>query len=217
MAQEVRLAYEQFPPFEYLEDGQARGTNMDQIRNVCAELGLTPVFLQRPWARALEDVRDGLVDGVFSLFRTSAREEFLFYADVPLAHEEVVVFVTREDLHLASIGDLRGLNVGVIRGYSYGEGIRASLPENTAQFKDGTALLRMLCQGRIDAALTTRFAGEGLLAQLSCDQTARVALTLSRRPLFIAFSRKIGDRGQRLAEAFTRELGSRRRGGQFGR
>jgi polar amino acid transport system substrate-binding protein len=205
-AGELRLAYEDFPPFEYQQDGEPRGTHVSLIRQVCDRLGLTPVFLNRPFARAMADARSGQVDGIFSLFRNTIREGEFHYADTPLSFEDTVVFVTRGDLHPASVRDLAGLRVGVIRGYYYGEGVSTQLPPEVDQFKDMESLLRMLGEGRIDAALATRHSGEYIIRQLGYQDRARVVLQLSRRPLFIAFTKARGAQGRHLAEQFSREL-----------
>jgi len=205
-ADEVRLVYEDFPPFEYRQDGEARGDSVALIRRVCAGLGLVPVFMSRPWARAVDDVRTGHADGIFSLFRSEEREGWLHFARQPLAYEDTVVFVARGDLHPESLEALSGLRVGVVRGYHYGPGVSMRLPESPIPFKDVEALLAMLCEGRIDAALATRRSGEYILERLACADRARVVLELARMPLYIAFSRVDEARGRRLAEMFSREL-----------
>jgi polar amino acid transport system substrate-binding protein len=205
-ADQLRLVYEDFPPFEYMERGEARGECVELVRRVCQRLGLTPVFLHRPWARAMDDVRVGHVDGIFSLFRTADRARAMHYADTPLAYDETVVFVADARLRPESLDDLTGLRVGAIRGYYYGLGVAEQLPVDTDRFKDMETLLRMLGEGRIDAAVATRRSGEYVLARLGYAAEVRVALVLARLPLYIAFSRSDDARGRRLAEAFGREL-----------
>jgi polar amino acid transport system substrate-binding protein len=205
-AGELRLAYEDFPPFEYQQDGEPKGTHVAIIRRVCERLGVTPVFLNRPFARAMADALSGQVDGIFSLFRNNVRAGEFHYADTPLSFEDTVVFVTRTDLHPESVRDLAGLRVGVIRGYFYGEGVSTQLPREVDRFKDMESLLRMLGEGRIDAALATRHSGEYIIRQLGYQDRARVVLQLSRRPLFIAFTKARGTHGRHLAEQFSREL-----------
>ncbi|WP_231117192.1 substrate-binding periplasmic protein [Pseudodesulfovibrio alkaliphilus] len=206
-ADEVRLVYEDFPPFEYQQEGEARGDSVVLIRRVCAELGLVPVFMNRPWARAVDDVRSGHADGIFSLFRSAEREKWLHFAEQPLAYEDTVVFVARGDLQPGSLEDLAGLRVGVVRGYHYGPDVSTRLPESPMLFKDVEALLAMLCEGRIDAALATRRSGEHVLERLGgCADRARVVLELARMPLHIAFSRRDEVRARRLADMFSRVL-----------
>ncbi len=212
VAGELRLAYEDFPPFEYQQDGEPKGTHVAIIRQVCERLGVTPVFLSRPFARAMADARSGQVDGIFSLFWSKVRASEFHFADTPLSFEDTVVFVTRGDLHPASVRDLAGLRVGVIRGYYYGEGVSTQLPADVDQFKDMEALLRMLGEGRIDAALATRHSGEYTIRQMGYQDRARIALQLSRRPLFIAFTKARGAHGRHLAEQFSRELEAIRAG-----
>lgn len=207
LAEEVRLVYEDFPPFESLQGGEARGESVALIRQVCARLGLTPVFMHRPWARALDDVRTGHADGIFSLFRSEEREKSLIYAQQPLAHDETVVFVARDDLHPESLEALRGLRVGLVRGHHYGAGVVERVPGSLQLFKDVRTMFAMLCEGRIDAAMVARRPGERILKQLECGDRVRGVLVLARMSLHIAFSRVDEARASRLAEVFSRELG----------
>ncbi|MBU4193241.1 MAG: transporter substrate-binding domain-containing protein [Pseudodesulfovibrio sp.] len=217
LAEEVRLVYEDFPPFEYQQDGEAQGESVALIRQVCAELGLTPVFMHRPWARALDDVRTGHADGIFSLFRSEERERSLIFAQQPLAHDETVVFVARGDLHPESLEDLAGLRVGLVRGHHYGSGVVERIPGSLQLFKDVRTMFAMLCEGRIDAAMVARSPGEHFLKQLDCGDQVREVLVLAQMSLHIAFSRLDEAHGKRLAEAFSRELArmeAARRGGR---
>ncbi|MFH1913761.1 MAG: transporter substrate-binding domain-containing protein [Pseudomonadota bacterium] len=202
----MRLVYEDFLPFEYLQDGEARGESVALIRQVCAELGLTPVFMHRPWVRAMDDVLTGHADGIFSLYRSEERERSLIFAQQPLAHDETVVFVARNDLHPESLKDLAGLRVGLVRGHHNGPGVVEQVPGSPQLFKDVRTMFAMLCEGRIDAALVTRGPGEHTLKQLECGDRARVVLVLARMSLHIAFSRLDEARGRWLAESFSREL-----------
>jgi polar amino acid transport system substrate-binding protein len=205
-ADELRLVYEDFLPFEYLQDGKAQGESVALIRQVCAKLGLIPVFLHRPWVRAMDDVLTGHADGIFSLYRSEERDRSLLFAQQPLAQDETVVFVARDDLRPESLEDLAGLRVGVVRGHHNGPGVVERIPGALHLFKDVRTLFAMLCEGRIDAALVTRGPGEHILKQLECGHRARVVMVLARMPLYIAFSRLDEVRGRWLAEAFSREL-----------
>ncbi len=213
-ADEVRFVYEDFPPFEYLKDGEARGDSAALIRRVCAELGLTPVFLHRPWVRAMDDVLTGHADGIFSVYRSEERDRSLIFAQQPLAHDETVVFVARDDLRPESLSDLAGLRVGVVRGHHNGPGVIEGIPGAPHLFKDVRTLLAMLCEGRIDAAMVTRGPGEHVLRQLECGNRARVVMVLARMPLHIAFSKVDEARGRWLAESFSRELARIAAGGE---
>jgi len=206
LADEMRLVYENFPPFEYQENGEAKGSHIDMVRVVCSRIGVTPVFSYRPWARAIEEVQTGAADGVVSIFKNKKRETYLYFPDQGFSYEETVVFVNQDSPELKTIQDLAGLKVGVVREYFYGEGIREQLPSKVYEFRDGEMLLRMLVEQRIAAAIATRYVGGYLLEKMGYRDQIDIALVLSRCPLYIGFSKGIGERGKRLAEVFSYEL-----------
>jgi polar amino acid transport system substrate-binding protein len=205
-ADEIRFVYEDYAPYVYQENGEVKGSHVDILRLVCSRIGVTPIFLNRPWARAVEEVKTGVADGILSLFKNSEREKYLYYSDLGLSCEESVVFVNRSGPEVTTIQDLVGLKVGTIRGYFYGDGIREQLPSKIYEFLDGEMLLRMLVENRISAGLGTRNTGEYLLKKLGYQDQIMVALVLSKHQLYVGFSKEMGERGKRLAEDFSREL-----------
>ncbi|MBI9079812.1 MAG: transporter substrate-binding domain-containing protein [Pseudodesulfovibrio sp.] len=205
-ADEIRFVYEDYAPYAYQENGEAKGFHVDIIRVVCSRIGVTPIFLHRPWARAIEDVRTGVADGIISIFKNSEREKYLYYPDLGLSEEESVVFVKRDGPEVTTIQDLDGLKVGIIRGYFYGEGVREQLPSKIYEFLDGEMLLRMLGENRISAGLGIRNTGEYMLEKLDYEDQIVVALVLSKRQMYVGFSKEMGERGKRLVEDFNREL-----------
>ena len=69
MAETLEFVFSDFPPFEYIENGSSVGINKEIIEEACRRLDVTPVFRQLPWKRALEYVKEGSADAVFSLFK----------------------------------------------------------------------------------------------------------------------------------------------------
>lgn len=49
----------EYPPFEYVENGQLRGRDVETVRTVIQRMGYTPEFQILPRARAELMVRNG--------------------------------------------------------------------------------------------------------------------------------------------------------------
>ncbi len=109
------------PPYVYEENKAVLGMDLDVVAEFCKKNGITPEFKAYPWKRALVNVEDGTAHGVFSLFQTKDREEFLYYPTVPVNTIRTVI-IARKDRHIKinSLDDLKGKSIGVITEYKYG-------------------------------------------------------------------------------------------------
>ena len=206
-AEELRVAYTNYPPFAYTEEGKASGITIDLIRAVCQRLQIEPVFTHRPFARLLYDLRNGAVDCGANVFWAADREAYVYYTPFSSIYEEMVVYVNRSTSVLPkSLDDLLGKKVGAVRGYHYGEGVLAKFKKNVVFVKDSHTLFKMLAEGRFDVALGNRYAGNAILEELGIKDQVGGAFALAREPFFIAFSKKLDKRGEELASAFAREI-----------
>lgn len=204
---ELLFVFEPYPPYIRYEDGRLTGSNVEILREACRRLGLAPVFKKVPWKRAMDEVKTGYAQAVFSLFMTAERETFLAFPEVPLAHETNIL-VTRSgaDLAVSSLEDLEGLKIGVVEDYAYGDPFDA-LPLTRETSHDNEMLLRKLEYGRTDLAvinervfryLVRKLAMEGLFRQLD--------YVVSSEPLYVAFSKTSGNAGDPLAARFSEVL-----------
>ena len=78
-ARELPIVFEEFPPYEYMEKGEARGININLIREACKRMGHTPSFETRPWKRALVELEHGDILALASGFKTPKRETYAIY------------------------------------------------------------------------------------------------------------------------------------------
>ncbi len=83
-----------------------------------ADVPLELVF--RPFKRALKSTKFGMIDGLFNFYKTDERLEFFDYSE-PIITNPLVFFVYKDStLKYDKLEDLKGLTVGVMRGYTYG-------------------------------------------------------------------------------------------------
>lgn len=201
-AETIVLVFDSLPPYEYLENGVAKGLNVDIIKSVCKKLGVTPVFREYPWSRAMHMVKNGEADAIFSLYKTKEREEFLLYPTLPLNDETNVIIVPKEStLRAGSLDDMKKWRVGVVQDYSYGE----KFDNYAAIFKeastDNEQLLRKLEGGRLDAVIINK----KVFFNLKADEKFKIIYTVNTEALYIAFSKK-SKKAQRLVGQFSRHL-----------
>lgn len=204
-ADPLPIAFEDYPPYEYEENGQARGINIDLIREAFRRMGMTPVFELRPWKRALLELKTGDILALSSGFKTPEREAFACFPPEPLAEEVNVIAVPQgSELRIASPDDLRGLSVGVVRDYTYGPEFDSLRSFRRVEANTSQQLLDMLLNGRMDAAMGNRAVFEHQIRKMGRGGQLRYLYEIGRGPLYLFFSRA---RGDQEAEALARDFG----------
>ncbi len=206
-AQELVIACEEYPPYEFLEDGQPRGLCVELVQETCQRLGLEPVFRFMSWTQALAQVQAGQAQAILSLYQTPEREAFLVFPHRPLAQERVAAMVRKgSGVRVQGVPDLAKLRVGVNAGYAYGPLIDDLKGLNKVEAADPATLLRDLAEGRSDVALGNELTLNHVALQLKLLHRLENQRTLSSAPLFIGFAKAQGAQAQELADGFDRAL-----------
>ena len=121
-----------YPPFAFLDAGGApRGITVDLWNLWSRKTGIAVEFHLMEWEAALAAVREGRADVVGGLFRTPEREADFEFTQ-PLFKIPTGIFFHRDIFGIKNLGDLAGFEVGVIKGDSTEETLRARHPERLA-------------------------------------------------------------------------------------
>ena len=119
-SQAVRVGEFLHPPFADIDQQtkQAKGAEVEFVKQVFFELGYRPVFVFVPFPRLLEELKRGEVDLAVSLMKTPERAEFLFYSDTSnVLIRPVLVFRKDSPVQtIQSVSDIKGLRIGFVRG-----------------------------------------------------------------------------------------------------
>lgn len=114
-----------YPPYEYLENGQAKGIAVDLIREALSRVGHEQVdFHFYPWKRAVLKVQSGKSDMLFNAGKNKARQEWGMYVDSVLIQQSYVLFKrANEDFTVSpDFTNAKERIISVRRGYLYGSG-----------------------------------------------------------------------------------------------
>ncbi len=205
--EELRFAYDEFPPYSYSIGSTAQGVGVDLIREVCWKHDVTPVFVKLPFTRALLDAKTGAVDSIVAVTPSDERREFLTFPDKGAIDDSIVLYVTTASgLKLQSLDDISGQRVGAARGYYYGKGVLEKVGSNVVYVKDNSLLFNMLKEGRFNVVLSSTLSGNYYLDQLELRRKVKVGLVLNRHLYYFPFSKKLGERAQKLADMFGTEI-----------
>ncbi|SOB59319.1 Extracellular solute-binding protein family 3 [Pseudodesulfovibrio profundus] len=197
------IVFEEYPPYEFVEDGQVKGINMDIIREAFKRMGITPFFEPRPWNRAIYQLKTGEILALSSGFRTKDRQLFAYFPDTPLALEtNMVITRSDRDISIKSLDDLRPLRIGVVRGYAYGTKFDTMRGLNIIEAQSAHQLLLMLLNDRMDVAICNQTVFKYIARKEEALDKIRFVFEVSREPLYLMFSRAHGQRAKQLANDF---------------
>ena len=152
----VLAAAENSIPPSYLENGEQKGILVDVINEVFKRIGHSVEIKLMPWARCQQEVKEGDVDGIFSIYNTEERQAFLTYADEILIDQAQTFFVAVESTITfnGNLEELAGLSLGIINDTSYGPKMDSALEKGFFEKIDITnsfqSNIRKLIAGRID-------------------------------------------------------------------
>ncbi len=206
-AEALRAVFVTWKPYGYLEDGKAKGFELDIFASVMKRMKMGVVFEERPWKRCLYMVRRGKADLLISIIKTKKREAFLCFPREYISISETALFTTagRQIDFDGSLESLKGYTIGVTSAFSYGDAF------DGADFliKDENirpdAIVKKLLMERTEL-------GIGNIAVISLIARKKKSLHRIRflkplihsRKLYVGFSAAKGH--EQLAEAFSAAL-----------
>lgn len=151
---------EDWPPVEFVKDGNVVGMDVDIAKIIFDKLNIPVEFKIYPWKRAWKMVEEGQADAVFSLSRKEKREPFVYYPTEDMWVSEYVFFVKTENkkANFSSYDDAKGLKVGIIAGNSYHDSFfGANL--TTEEAPDLETNIKKLAAGRVDLVICDKTTG----------------------------------------------------------
>ena len=206
--QTIRLSTINWEPYagESLPD---HGFFSELVTEAFSRVGYRVEFQYRPWARALDEAKNGDVHGVMDAYWKEDRVEFLEYPDdVWKVKEEFIALRDTSITYTGSLADLKGSIIGVERGGAQAEELRAA-DLQTAAVADQVQNVQKLLAGRIDAILIPRAIFFYHLERLK-PQFDRTLVKILKPPykvysLYVAFSKQKPNYAQLTAD-FNRGL-----------
>ncbi|TIH18477.1 PAS domain S-box protein [Marinifilum sp. JC120] len=141
-----------YPPYEYLDDGVPKGFNVDVIRAVAEASGLDIGINLLPWSEVVENLEKGVSDVVLGMYFTPARTE-LFDFSIPHNIISHTIFV-RSGSEIKRLEDLHDKEILVQRSDIMHEYALEHYPNATIiPVSDQAVALKVLSSGKHDAAL----------------------------------------------------------------
>lgn len=143
-----------WPPGDYMENGEHKGIVSDYIRIFEQRLGTTfkRVYYD-DWAHFYEAMKTGEVDFVGACQETEERRKFLVFTE-PFLTTRLAVLTRRKSSDLQSLDDLNSMTIAGIKGYSSLDYVRATYPGATiVECEDDLTVLLKVSAGAVDGAV----------------------------------------------------------------
>ncbi|NQT92343.1 MAG: transporter substrate-binding domain-containing protein [Lentisphaerae bacterium] len=230
----LRIAAEDYPPYEYIEDGVPKGIDVDVFEKVFGKLGIEYEIEFYPFTRGWLMLTKGMADAAPSISYQPFREPHLFYTDaqrefartgrIPedyLWMTEYVFFVltrNRDKFRFETYEQLRAdkPRIGTNRDYSYDDDfLNAKL--SVREVNDTKEGLSALVTGEIDLYPMDKTVGIATLQEMGLrDSVTFLPRPLFSKPYLAPFVRTSDYPGlENLMHDFYRELRELRESGEY--
>lgn len=146
-----------WPPFDFVEDGEAKGYGIDILRLIGQKTGLSFEFVNGfSWSELLEMLRTEKLDILPLISKTTERQEYTLFTS-PYVEYPTVLVTKQGDLAVQSLDDLSRSSVAIVNDYYYEQTVRDRYPDirvvEVGGFSDG---LTAVLDGRARAFIGSR-------------------------------------------------------------
>jgi len=219
-AQTLVLAAAESIPTAYFDNGKQTGLLVDVIEEVFKRSRYRVDIRIMPWARCIIEAKDGTIDGIFSIYLTPERQEFLSYADEVLI-TQVQAFFVRKDSAIIFDGDLNKLSklrIGIVNQTSYGPRLDSALKNGLFKTVDtahsAASNVKKLLHERVDVIPSYRHVVLDTARTLGvAGDIKELAPAIEAIPSYLAFSNKRNY--TKVIGAFNRALRAMKKDGTY--
>ncbi len=200
----VILSNGEWPPY-YGEKLPHYGFDSHIVSEAFALVGIKTEYRFFPWVRALHMSKEGDYDGGVGWGKSAEFEEYHYISDATSEYEYVFFYHRNTPFNWETLNDIRGLKVGLTRGYDYPPGIRQMVDkgEFRADWVSRDELnFRKLLAGRIDIFPNARLAGLLQIQQIFGSEEREQIMyhrrAIEKKTLHLILGRKIRKNEERM-------------------
>ena len=136
----------EFPPFEYIEQGNIVGFDVDLINEISKIIGKKVEFKNMAFDSLLIAMQAGKINCIISgMTATDERRQYVNFSEPYFVSKQAVI--VPEDSDIQKFEDLKGKKIGVVIGYT-GDMVV------TDMYKDTSSITRYEATGQVIMALT---------------------------------------------------------------
>lgn len=174
-----------YPPFSYLEDGEAKGFDNDLIRAVAEVMGVEVEIHLSPWDEAKQNLLDGKVDVIGGMAYSTDRD--MIY-DFSTPHTELFfdLFVRRNS-EIVDLRDIAGKQIliqsgGIMEDYLE----QVDFSGTVIRVETPLEALKLLASGKYDGALLNKMQSYYFITEYHLSNLRSVGEFIEQRPYSFA-------------------------------
>lgn len=185
---------ENFPPYNYIEDGELKGFAVDIVNSIQARLELSTEIKVYPWLRGYHFLQTQKNTALFTTARSKDREE-LFNWVGPIAEVKLGFYgLSSRHIKLESLDDAKDLSIAVQANGSPPAFLTRSFKRNMDTSPYPLTNLKKLIGGRNDLWFSNAQTVAGTLKELGRDPSeVEIVFEISKSLMYIAFNKKTSD------------------------
>ncbi|OEE42369.1 transporter substrate-binding domain-containing protein [Vibrio anguillarum] len=211
----ITAAQDPWPPF-ISPDKSMPGLSVEIAVAAMKTQGYDVNFQIMPWSRALDEVSKGRIDLLPATWYTQERTAYLLYSDSYLENELSFIKRAGDSFEFSGLNSLSGKQVGIVRGYGYGDDFLSATNFNKPDANDLTTNLKKLQAKRIDLTLEDKLVALSTMkeAGLNSSDFQFTTASLSKNPLHVT-SGKANPNAQKYIDAYNKGLATIKADGTF--
>lgn len=184
-----------YPPYIYEDENTIKGLSVEIIEEVFTKMGVSIKITILPWVRALKQIKVGESDAIFTVYKTKERLEFIDFSNEIIIYQIVSLFTHKSSniVFKGSLDDIKRLNIGLVRGVSYGsifdDAVRNNKLKKLYVANNGSSNFEMLLSNRVDIVVSNKY-GAHYIIDKNKFQVKELIPEIERIPSYIGFSKK---------------------------
>ena len=116
IAQQLTVYTEEFPPFNFTQQGRITGVSTDIVQRVLSTAGFTVKIVSLPWESAYQSAQNEENALIYSISRRPNREGlFKWIGILTPTTSSVFGHATRSDIKINKLEDLKNYRIGVVK------------------------------------------------------------------------------------------------------
>ncbi|MBD3265227.1 transporter substrate-binding domain-containing protein, partial [bacterium] len=151
----IRVSNEDdWPPFDFSENGVAKGISIDYMELIAKRLGVKFEYVNGyTWDELLEKIRNKELDLIQSILRTEERSEYILFTE-PYTDNPFVLVRRANDSSIQSLEDIKGKTVASVKDFYQSDLIETLYPEvNLHLVSDTVEALKAVSYNQADATI----------------------------------------------------------------
>lgn len=218
--QSLKVRVANYPPQYYKDNnGEWTGIDVELVKAIIQEAGMSVEFVEMPWSRALTSIKNGEIDIMCNVSKTDERSEFMQWLG-PERFTQMVLIIHKNDksLKISTLDDVvasvkkTGKKIAALQNAFYGDGMKQRI-NNDVQFADAFVFvpesqqfLPMLEKGRVLGFIEER---SNMMYKIRHDEKYKDfyihSFIFHKEPVYLGISKKMPDNiFEKLKKAFTK-------------